>query len=87
MRIAVLGTGMVGQAVAARLDELGHDVTVGTRDPETTRARTEADQMGNPGVGTWVDQHPSIGLATFADAPETPSSSSTRPTAPSRSRC
>ena len=68
MRIAVLGTGMVGQAVAARLDELGHDVTVGTRDPEATRARDEADQMGNPGVGTWVEEHPSIGLATFADA-------------------
>jgi predicted dinucleotide-binding enzyme len=68
MRIAVLGTGMVGQAVAARLDELGHDVTVGTRDPETTRGRTEPDGMGNPGVGTWVEQHPSIGLATFADA-------------------
>ena len=68
MRIAVLGTGMVGQAVAARLDELGHDVTVGTRDPETTRARTEADRMGNPSVGTWVEQHPSIGLATFAGA-------------------
>jgi predicted dinucleotide-binding enzyme len=68
MRIAVLGTGMVGQAVAARLDELGHDVTVGTRDPEATRARTEADPMGNPGVGTWVEQHPSIALATFAGA-------------------
>jgi 8-hydroxy-5-deazaflavin:NADPH oxidoreductase len=68
MRIAVLGTGMVGQAVAARLDELGHDVTVGTRDPEATRGRTEADQMGNPGVASWVEQHPSIGLATFADA-------------------
>jgi predicted dinucleotide-binding enzyme len=70
MRIAVLGTGMVGQAVAARLDELGHDVTVGTRDPAATRARTDADRMGNPGVGTWVAQHPSIGLATFADATE-----------------
>ncbi len=68
MRIAVLGTGMVGQAVAARLADLGHHVTVGTRDPETTRRRTESDQMGNPGVGTWVEQHPSIGLATFADA-------------------
>ncbi|MGZ5416939.1 MAG: NADPH-dependent F420 reductase [Nocardioides sp.] len=68
MRIAVLGTGMVGQAVAARLDELGHDVTVGTRDPEATRGRTEPDQMGNPGVGAWVEQHTSIGLASFADA-------------------
>ena len=68
MRIAVLGTGMVGQALAGRLDELGHQVIVGTRDPEATRARTEPDQMGNPGVGTWVEQHPTVGLATFADA-------------------
>jgi predicted dinucleotide-binding enzyme len=59
---------MVGQAVAARLDELGHDVTLGTRDPEATRGRTEVDGMGNPGVGSWIDQHPSVRLATFADA-------------------
>jgi predicted dinucleotide-binding enzyme len=39
MRIAVLGTGMVGKAVSGRLAELGHDVTVGTRDPDATRAR------------------------------------------------
>jgi len=41
MRIAVLGTGGVGQAIAGRLAELGHDVTVGTRDPEATRNRPE----------------------------------------------
>jgi len=28
MKIAVLGTGMVGQALAGRLAELGHEVTV-----------------------------------------------------------
>ncbi len=39
MKIAVLGTGMVGPVVAGRLVELGHDVTIGTRDPEATRAR------------------------------------------------
>ena len=42
MKIAVLGTGMVGRTIAARLDELGHDVVVGTRDPEATRARDDA---------------------------------------------
>jgi predicted dinucleotide-binding enzyme len=68
MRIAVLGTGMVGQALAARLDELGHHVTIGTRDPEATRSRTEADRTGNPGVGSWVGAHPTIALTTFADA-------------------
>ena len=32
MKIAVLGTGMVGQALAGRLSALDHEVTVGTRD-------------------------------------------------------
>ncbi|WP_244218749.1 NAD(P)-binding domain-containing protein [Micromonospora arida] len=32
MRIAVLGTGSVGRAIAARTAELGHQVTIGTRD-------------------------------------------------------
>lgn len=31
MRIGVLGTGMVGQAIAGRLEALGHDVRVGSR--------------------------------------------------------
>src|SRR5512144_320173 len=44
MRIAVLGTGAVGQALAGKLAELGHRVAVGTRDPEATLARTEPDQ-------------------------------------------
>lgn len=68
MKIAVLGTGMVGQAVAARLSGLGHDVVVGTRDPEATRGRTEPDGLGNPPFSTWLEQHPAVGLATFADA-------------------
>ena len=68
MKIAVLGTGMVGQAVAARLHELGHAVVVGTRDPQASLARTEPDGMGNPGFGTWQGEHPGIEVATFADA-------------------
>jgi len=32
MKIGVLGTGPVGQALASRLVELGHDVTMGSRD-------------------------------------------------------
>ena len=31
MRIAVLGTGMVGRAISGKLAELGHDVRVGSR--------------------------------------------------------
>jgi predicted dinucleotide-binding enzyme len=68
MKIAVLGTGMVGQAVAGRLAELGHDVSVGTRDVEATLAKTAADAMGNPAYATWAEQHPTVRLATFAGA-------------------
>jgi predicted dinucleotide-binding enzyme len=68
MRIAVLGTGVVGKTVAGRLAELGHDVTVGTRDVAGTLARTEPDGMGNPSYAEWATAHPGVELATFADA-------------------
>lgn len=41
MRIAVLGTGVVGRAWAERLVELGHDVVVGTRDPDVPRGESD----------------------------------------------
>lgn len=68
MKIAVLGTGMVGQAVAARLFGLSHDVTVGTRDPEQTLGRTDPDAMGNPPFSAWAADHPQVRVATFASA-------------------
>ncbi|WP_426773498.1 NAD(P)-binding domain-containing protein, partial [Pseudomonas aeruginosa] len=42
MKTAVLGTGMVGRTIAARLAELGHSVTIGTRDPAAAMSRTAA---------------------------------------------
>ena len=68
MHIAVLGTGIVGRTIATRANTLGHDVTVGTRDPGTTLARTEPDRMGNPPFAVWHADHQSIPLMTFADA-------------------
>ena len=60
MKIAVLGTGAVGRALAGRFAELGHDVTVGTRDPDATGAKEE--------YAAWAADHPAVGLATFAGA-------------------
>ncbi len=68
MNIAVLGTGMVGQAIAGRLHELGHSVVVGTRDPRATLARTEPDPMGNPPFTAWHSAHTGVALLTFAHA-------------------
>jgi len=68
MKIAVLGTGMVGQALAGRLAELGHEVTVGTRDVAATKARTDPDAMGNSPYSAWAATHTDVTLATFAQA-------------------
>ncbi|MGZ4540480.1 MAG: NADPH-dependent F420 reductase [Blastococcus sp.] len=70
MKIAVLGTGTVGRTMAARFADLGHQVTVGTRDPEATLARSEPDAMGNPPFSAWAADHSQVTLATFSDAAE-----------------
>jgi 8-hydroxy-5-deazaflavin:NADPH oxidoreductase len=55
MRIAVLGTGMVGETIASRLVELGHDVAMGSRSATNEKAVAWAAQAGGR-------------AATFADA-------------------
>jgi lactate dehydrogenase-like 2-hydroxyacid dehydrogenase len=48
VRFGILGTGVVGRTIAARLDGMGLEAMVGTRDPEETTSRTEPDTYGNP---------------------------------------
>jgi predicted dinucleotide-binding enzyme len=60
MEIAVLGTGSAGRTIAARLAELGHDVSIGTRDPEVTAAREE--------YAAWAASAPEVTLATYRAA-------------------
>ncbi|MFG2309348.1 NADPH-dependent F420 reductase [Streptomyces sp. NPDC048566] len=68
MRYAVLGTGIVGRTLAAKLSGLGHETVVGTRDPEVTLARTEPDGYGNPPFAHWQAGHPAVRLTPFAEA-------------------
>jgi predicted dinucleotide-binding enzyme len=68
MRIAVLGSGFAGRTLAAGLSDLGHEVVIGTRDPAVTAARSEPDRMGNAAYAPWAESHPTVVLATFADA-------------------
>ena len=63
MRIAVLGTGMVGRAMALGLSHLGLDVVIGTRDPAVSLAGTGVDDFG-----TWSAMHGEIDVAAYADA-------------------
>ncbi len=68
MKIAVLGSAIVGKTLAGKLASLGHDVMIGTRDPAATRARTAPGSFGDPPLSAFLAEHPSIGLGTFAEA-------------------
>jgi 8-hydroxy-5-deazaflavin:NADPH oxidoreductase len=68
VRLGVLGTGVVGKTITARLAGLEHEVMVGTRDPEATLSRTEPDQFGNPPFRDWQREHPAVELGTFGEA-------------------
>lgn len=64
MQIGILGTGMVGRALAEGFVRTGHDVSLGTRDIHATMVRhldgTPASFAG------WLAGNPSVALADFA---------------------
>jgi 8-hydroxy-5-deazaflavin:NADPH oxidoreductase len=68
LRLGILGTGVVGKTLAARLAGLGHEVVIGTRDPAETLSRTEPDAYGNPPFGAWQEEHLEVRLGTFGEA-------------------
>lgn len=60
MKISILGSGLVGRNLAARLSEVGHELILGTRNPVVTAERDD--------VAQWRRQHPAVSLATFPKA-------------------
>ena len=68
MKIAVLGTGMVGQTLASGLASKGHEVVIGTRDVASTLASTQPNGYGLPAFGIWHQTHSDIRVAPFAEA-------------------
>ena len=67
MKIGVIGTGMVGQTLAAKLSELGHDVVIGTRDVQVTKDRTQKGPYGGPSFAEWHQQHPKVKLGSLSE--------------------
>lgn len=65
MKLAILGTGTVGQTLAVRMIEKNHEVTIGTRDVAATLARKGKDGTG---PAEWLSKHPKVRLATFSEA-------------------
>jgi 8-hydroxy-5-deazaflavin:NADPH oxidoreductase len=70
MKIAILGTGSVGQTWATKLVSQGHEVTIGTRNVETSLAKTEKDGYGTPTISEFLQSNSTVSLKTFKDAVE-----------------
>jgi predicted dinucleotide-binding enzyme len=60
VKIAVLGTGAVGRTLAGGLDDVGHELTIATRDHAGTRRRED--------YAAWAADHPGVALAGFGEA-------------------
>lgn len=57
MKIAILGTGMVGKAHAAKLASLGHDISIGSRTGDSSELASWANEIDGK-----------VHISTFADA-------------------
>lgn len=68
MKIAILGTGNVGQSFAEKLVSLGHEVKMGTRNVSTTMERKSTDNYGSLPFGEWHSKNGKVQLMTFKDA-------------------
>ena len=60
MNVAVLGTGMVGRTLSAKIAAVGNDVVVGTRDVAAALQRDD--------LAAWKRDNPAVKLGTFAEA-------------------
>ena len=68
MKIAIIGTGIVGKTIASKLVELNHDVMMGTRNVSDKLASTQTDNYGNPPFGEWIKTKSKVKLGSFAEA-------------------
>ncbi len=67
MRVGILGTGVVGRALAEGFAGAGHEVMIGTRDVEALLSRGEPDAMGTPPFAAWRGDHADVAVGTFAE--------------------
>lgn len=67
-KIAILGTGSVGQTLAAKFIALGYDVMIGTRNVSEKLAETKSDGYGSKPFKEWLSLNKQVKLGTFAEA-------------------
>jgi 8-hydroxy-5-deazaflavin:NADPH oxidoreductase len=68
MKIAVLGTGVVGQTIAEKLSQLGHQVMISTRNTRKVLENTSPDRYGRASFKDWSEANKAIQVGTHAEA-------------------
>jgi 8-hydroxy-5-deazaflavin:NADPH oxidoreductase len=68
MKIGILGTGVVGQTIAEKLIQLGHNIMMGTRDKTATLAKTGKDNFGRPSFSEWLKNNSKVQFGTYSEA-------------------
>jgi predicted dinucleotide-binding enzyme len=67
MKVGILGTGEVGQTLAAALVQRGHDVMVGTRDVRRKMEEKATENAPQP-FHEWLSKNKKVRLAPFAES-------------------
>lgn len=67
MKFGILGTGVVGQTLAEKLSQHGHQVMIGTRDKQATLAKTGKDNFGRPPISEWLKNNSKVQLGTYSE--------------------
>lgn len=62
MKITILGTGIVAQTLATRLSKLGHEITLGTRNPELSADRETPNPMTGRSFADWFHDNGQVKL-------------------------
>lgn len=68
MKVSVLGSGVVGRTLSAKIAPLGHDVMVGTRDVDRLMKSTETGPMTPQTFAAWLDGNPEVRVGAFAES-------------------
>jgi 8-hydroxy-5-deazaflavin:NADPH oxidoreductase len=68
MKVAVIGTGIVGRTLAEKLIDLNHEVMIGTRNVTEKQMSKEQDNYGNKSFSEWLIENSKIQLGSFGNA-------------------
>jgi predicted dinucleotide-binding enzyme len=68
MRIGIIGTGGVARMLAGALSEKGHDVVLGSRDPQQALALDDVNRQTGTTLAGWAEEHPDVRIVSNEEA-------------------